>query len=33
MALIEREAFCEEEGEAKNGFHERGIEGLFGSQL
>ena len=33
MALIEREAFCEEEGEVKNGFYERGIEGLFGSQL
>lgn len=30
MALIEREAFCEEEGEVKNGFYERGIEGLFG---
>lgn len=31
VALVEREAFCESEGEAKNGFYPRDIEGFFGS--
>jgi len=30
IALIEREAFCQEEGEVKNGFYERAVEGLVG---
>ena len=31
VAVVEREAFCEEKAEAKNGFYSRGIEGLFGA--
>ncbi len=31
VALVEREAFCESEGEAKNGFYPRDIEGFFGA--
>ncbi len=30
VALVEREAFCEQNIEAKNGFYHRDIEGLFG---
>lgn len=30
VASVEREAFCEENGKAKNGFYPRDIEGLFG---
>ena len=30
VALVEREAFCESQGEAKNGFYPRDIEGFFG---
>ncbi len=31
VALVEREAFCEEKGEAQNGFYPRDIEGFFGA--
>lgn len=31
VAMVEREAFCEERAEAKNGFYPRDIEGLFGA--
>jgi transposase-like protein len=31
VALVEREAFCESAGEAKNGFYPRDIEGFFGA--
>ncbi len=31
VALVEREAFCESEGEVKNGFYPRDTEGFFGS--
>lgn len=31
VALVEREAFCENEAEAKNGFYPRDIEGFFGA--
>jgi putative transposase len=31
VAVVEREAFCESEGEVKNGFYPRDIEGFFGT--
>jgi hypothetical protein len=31
VALVEREAFCPSEGEAKNGFYPRDIEGFSGA--
>lgn len=31
VALVEREAFCEGEGELKNGFYSRDMESLFGT--
>jgi hypothetical protein len=31
VALVEREAFCESEEEAKNGFYPRDIEGFLGA--
>ncbi len=31
VALVEREAFCEQNVEAKNGFYPRDVEGLFGA--
>lgn len=30
MALLEREAFCQENGAVGNGYYSRGLEGLFG---
>ena len=31
VALVEREAFCESEGETKNGFYPRDVGGFFGT--